>query len=416
MKNFTQNILFILFLTLSAIVKSQDLISFQEGNLYGFKNTEGKIIVQPKYDWVGYRFYNGFILVQQNRKNGIMDNKGNIVVPLKYESIAIDNYAKDSIIVASLNNIHGSIKYGYIDKKGNIVIDIKYEEIGNFHNGFFKVKRNGKYGVIDRNGNLLLTYKYSSISDFCNGYALVRIIDEDVNKNKYNQIAYGYIDTLGNEFIFHYPNYKNYKNEKYEISKELYETVDLFKVDDNTKLDKDALDGIFTQTLKVFRFDPIISSDNYCDINQVCVGYGLSVQGDLFLQGAVFHSQEKIKYFKKNTIHKIISSETLRSMTWSWLSPIYKNAFQSTDSFIQRAYKSIAQYLKDYINNYDQEKVEAYLKRDEKKFARYDINGNYDSNRKLSAFVDRLIIIHKIISVDDARKWINKIADEVLTW
>lgn len=411
MKNFTQNIIFTLFLLFSTIAKSQDLISFQQGNLFGFKNTDGKIIVQPKYDWVGYEFYNGFILVRQYYKNGIMDNKGNIVLPLKYDYINIDKYVTDSIFAVSINN-----KFGYIDRKGNVVVDINYEDVGNFQNGFFKVKRNGKYGVIDKSGNLLLTYKYSSITNFCNGYALVRISDDDVAKNKYNQIAYGYIDTLGNDFIFHYPNYKNYKNEKYEISKELYETVDLFKVDDNTKLDKDALDGIFTRTLKDFRFDPINVISNYCDINRVCVGYGLGVQGDLFSQGAVFHSQEKIKYFKKNTIYKIISSETLREITWSWLSPIYKKAFQSTDSFIQKAYKEIAQYLKDYINNYDQEKVEAYLKRDEKKFARYDINGNYDYNRKLSAFVDRLIIIHKIISVDDAKKWINKIADEVLTW
>jgi hypothetical protein len=403
---------YVLISFISVTSYGQDLISFQEGNLYGFKNTDGKIIVQPKYDWVGCRFYNGFTLVQQDGKNGVMDNKGNVVIPLKYNSIDISNYATEEIISVSIDN-----KYGYIDKKGNVVIDIKYENTGNFKNGLLRVMENGKWGIIKSDRTILANCSYDEIKNYCNGYAIVRIGNgEKLYMEKYKTIKYGYVDSFQNEFLYDFPNYNVYKNEKYSVDKEFYNNHDLFKIDDKTKLNKQIVDSLFLTALIEFKIAPVISLDDYCRINKVCIGYGLSIQGDLFLQGAVFQTQEKIKYFKKNTIHKIISSETLRFMAWSWLSPIYKKAFQSTDPFIQKTYKSIAQYLKDYINNYQQQKVETYLKNDEKKFARYDMNGNLDPNRKLSAFIDRLIIMHRIISIDDAKKWINIIADEVLTW
>ena len=62
------------------------------------------------------------------------------------------------------------------------------------------------------------------------------------------------------------------------------------------------------------------------------------------------------------------------------------------------------------------EKVKAYLQRDESRFAHYDSDGKYNPYRKLFAFIDRLIIVHQVITVDDAKRWINKMADEVLTW
>ena len=119
---------------------------------------------------------------------------------------------------------------------------------------------------------------------------------------------------------------------------------------------------------------------------------------------------------KQKTIYNVISSETLRELVWSWISPYYKKSFESLNPFVKKSYKDIALYLKNYINNYDEQEVRDYLKRDEKKFAHYDMNGDYDPCRKLSACVDRLIIIRKVISVSDAKKWINKMADEVMSW
>lgn len=404
----------VIFLLLSNNTQGQDkLISFKnkKGNLYGFKSTSGKVVVKPQYDWIGYTFVNGHTLVKKNDKVGVMNDKGEIVISLLYNGIDIQAFAKDSVILVIQNG-----KYGYIDKAGNILIPIKYEDIGNYHNGQYRVKENGKWGLVNVKGDILLPIMYSNIvKPFCDGYATVEIRsgEDTINNEKSKLKKYGYVDTLHNEFLYETDSI-SYEFETYPIHSELFNKEDLFKINDTIKLKKELADNIFSYALAEFKTGYLFA--DFCKLNQICVGYGLLLNGDILRVRSFFHTKNESEYFTKNTIYKIISTEYLREMTWTWISPIYKKIFQSTNSIIQKTYKDIAIYLKNYINNYDKEKVEEYLKRDERKFAQLDINGNFDPNRKLSAFIDRLIIIHKVINVEDAKYWVNKISDEVLNW
>jgi hypothetical protein len=393
-------------------IHGQNLISFKEDDKYGFKNSVGEIIVKPKYDDVGWKFFNGLVTVEINYKVGVMDSLGREIIKPKYQFIDITT--NEEIMGAELNDL-----WGYIDKKGEIVVPIEYEEVRHYKygNGLYKVKKNGKYGFISRDLDVIIPCKYSELSSFCNGYALIEIggYNPDNTYEKYRPpVQIGFVDSSGIEYLSKYTHRWKYYQKITKIPNELFENKSLFKTSETKKLNREIADSLYTQYLNHFKY-PTRYLESYCKIKNSLIAYGLSISGQTW--GIIpENKKEEVTYLKKNTVYRIIASETLRNKTWNLISGQLKIGFKSSNKLIQKAYKEIALYLKNYINNYDRVKVEKYLRRDEKKFAYYDMDGKLDSNRKLSAFVDRLIIIHKVISVDDAKAWINRIADDVAKW
>ncbi len=522
MKILRQNIFILtLFLVLTACSTKQAIVPFKDGNKYGFKSLYGKIIIEPKYDGVGWDFYNGFMSVKNNGKWGFINEKGDIITEIKYDYVG--DFSKDGIATAELNGLFGFINktgkeiipfiyentwgfqngiakvkknnlWGFIDTKGDIIIPIEYEDFkyskwsegligacknhkwgfidktnkiiipfgyydvgtfseglalaaesyykwgyidhndtaiipfiyenpkycdqnaGNFKNGIAQVRLEDKSGYINKKGEIIIPIKYHCVKQFCKGYAYAEIDNGESNfGNKHKILLYGYIDSIGNEYLYDYPNFNNYNWHITAAPKEIPDSSYLLKSWDTTQTRPWTIEKLLAHGLDAFREEPT-SYPDLCTINEICVSYGLMLGGGNFGEDFIYPNKETWNYFKENTIYKVISSELLRQIVWNWIAPYYKNSFQSLNPFAQKTYKNIAVYLRNYINRYDKNKVEVYLKKDEKKFAYFDMNGNYDPNRKLSAFVDRLIIIHKVITVDEAKTWINKIADEVVTW
>ena len=80
---------------------------------------------------------------RKDNKWGLLDDKGNIVVPYIYDHIfGFDDYS--GLGVVELNG-----KKGYIDKKGNIIIQLIYDDARGFNEGLSAVKLNDKWGYIN---------------------------------------------------------------------------------------------------------------------------------------------------------------------------------------------------------------------------------------------------------------------------
>ena len=226
---------------------AQQLIRFKGSNgKFGFKDNTGKVIVQPKYDDVGYMNM-GVALVVNEGKKALIDTSGKEITPFKYDHIF--NFKEDLAAV----NIGGYYdndkddvlggKWGYINKKGIEITPIKYDYAYDFASGLAKVEinnsilfidktgkevsnplqikteqdnvvytptiplakpigklikyqdNNKKYGLKDSKGTIIIAPKFDYVNEFENGLARVRI---GVN---YETWKYGYIDSLGNEVI-----------------------------------------------------------------------------------------------------------------------------------------------------------------------------------------------------------------------
>lgn len=131
-------------------------------------------------------FYDGYAIVKNNGKYGIIDTDFNVVVDYKYDSLRkIDDILYDAV--------KGG-KHGVIDTNDNTVIDFDYWRIGRkFSEGLLPVfleKDNAAY--VDKNGKIRFKSKFSDVDIFVGGYACVK--DKATGK-------YGVIDSEGNYII-----------------------------------------------------------------------------------------------------------------------------------------------------------------------------------------------------------------------
>ena len=157
---------------------------------YACLNKTGKIIIDFKeYDYIGFhQISQGYILVTKNDKQGLVNVKNEIVLPLEYDNIGFFRNG--------FRNVGKNNKECVLNDSLKMVIDFKYNSIGNFS----KIQANGKQiasatlnsktGCIDTKGNIVIPFLYQVIQQFEDGIAQV------YDKNKY-----GYIDQTGKVII-----------------------------------------------------------------------------------------------------------------------------------------------------------------------------------------------------------------------
>ena len=66
-----------------SVVENVPVTVFKQDNLFGLKDAEGNIIVEPQYKKM-IKLGNSSFIVQKRSKFGLTDYSGNILVPVKY--------------------------------------------------------------------------------------------------------------------------------------------------------------------------------------------------------------------------------------------------------------------------------------------------------------------------------------------
>ena len=196
----------------------KSIIGFKENGKWGFKKTNGEILINPKYDFVS-DFQHGVVIVKTNSKEGlintsdsviiyfgkyddiydfkdnrarvkkdnyfgIIDQNGNEILPCEY--ISADNYRFHLCQLSNKNK-----KEGIVDLNGKIIIPFIYDKLIQMQlEGVIKGKRNGKWGYINYRGEDLIKFEYDFIDQPVNGMIAVK-------KDK----KFGFINTHGEEII-----------------------------------------------------------------------------------------------------------------------------------------------------------------------------------------------------------------------
>ena len=109
--------------TYSVNVVTDEVQIFSSNWMYGVKDADGNVIVEPIYDYID-DFYNGYAPVESNDLWGVIDKEGNLVIPCEYERI---EYSYDF----PSNEESGSFSYGY-----NAF-------------GYYAIRKNDKIGYIN---------------------------------------------------------------------------------------------------------------------------------------------------------------------------------------------------------------------------------------------------------------------------
>lgn len=247
---------------------------YREGDFVGFINTDGKIVIAPKFQ-KAFNFENGYAKVRENDKWGLIDESGNYFVKTEYDGIS--NFLNGQV-VGNKGDVYGLIvdgefkevsgaqkiwdfsvngentyakmndKIGFIDNKGNWIIEPTYDKVRAFKNGLAPVMKDKKWGYINVSGELKIPFEYRDAEVFSSdGLAPVKIdkLWGFINAEGKLIIEDKYVITAGGFSIFQKNNQKGfyeglarvkkektwvYLNTKGEILNNLtFENLELFK-------------------------------------------------------------------------------------------------------------------------------------------------------------------------------------------
>jgi hypothetical protein len=161
-----------------------DYLKITDNGKWGFVDIEGKIRIEPKFEWLE-NFTEGLCPATLNGKVGYINKFGKTIIDFLFEE---GEEFKEGRAVVKVNN-----KFSVIDRNGKIISE-NWDEISDFSEGFAAVKKYDNIGYINKNGELAIECKFASASDFVNGKAIV-----EFNK-KFGVILNNGVFIIPNEF------------------------------------------------------------------------------------------------------------------------------------------------------------------------------------------------------------------------
>ncbi len=165
---------------------SEGLFLVSEDGKYGYVNIKGNLVIPLIYDSAG-SFSDGLARVMKDGRRLYIDKTGKEIFSTNYKWTY--DFSEGLVFV---KNDKG--EYGFLNKKGEIAIPFRKLEneydTYDFKEGLSRVKRNGKYGFMDKTGKIVIPCIYTNVGNFSEGVAYV-----DTKKGR------GYIDKNGKVII-----------------------------------------------------------------------------------------------------------------------------------------------------------------------------------------------------------------------
>lgn len=243
------SILGIYLLVTSSKASTINLIKFSELNKVGYMDSDGTIVVKPKY-LSGTEFYNGYAIVKNDSNlYCVLNGKGVFEVQCgNYTYIGL----YDGKYIASKITSNG-LKQAMLDKKLDNITKFKYDNISYINNGIFTFKRDETVGLLNDLGKEIYSFKVDEVDDknisvevsnskTKNRYAKVKVNDSttiinietgaevynytldevsvldnnvfSIRDSKYDNNTYIYIEN--NEIAFQTVNYKYVRIDNYK--------------------------------------------------------------------------------------------------------------------------------------------------------------------------------------------------------
>jgi hypothetical protein len=170
-------VLFFLFFVLSLhAIHAQELVPFRENSLWGYKDQQGTVRIQPQYGYAT-KFSGNYAVVSKNHLLGTINTSNEVVIPFQHEYLR----PLDSIeFLFGKRAVHfGEYKLGVMSRQGVVKIPSLYSGILK-QQGLYIVTRQEDslvskqpggdvrstkqwYGLIDSSGKTLLSVKFESI-------------------------------------------------------------------------------------------------------------------------------------------------------------------------------------------------------------------------------------------------------------
>lgn len=148
---------------------SEGMIGFQRGELWGFMDKRGKVMVEPLYEDIK-PYTRGIARVKKEGKWGVIDRKGKTIANFEYEHL--------SYFYGGYARAKKDDKWGFIDFAGEVAVDIKYDDLKPLSSGLALFKKEDKWGYINRYGATRIPAKFDLANNFSEELAQVKVGDK----------------------------------------------------------------------------------------------------------------------------------------------------------------------------------------------------------------------------------------------
>ena len=153
---------------------------FSKGR-WRYVNTDKELLLNEFFEKAGF-FHEGHAYVVKEGKYGVIDLKGNYVIPCEHDGA---RNVEHGLIPLKKNFL-----WGFADTSGKVMIPFLYENFTFRDDGTIHVEQNDQWGMIDYSGKQLILPLYDQDFKFEKGIAVVR--------RKYK---YGLIDETGKMLV-----------------------------------------------------------------------------------------------------------------------------------------------------------------------------------------------------------------------
>lgn len=190
-----------------------DTISYsivRKGDRYGLINSHGEIVLPIKYESIReYNKWGEFLIARIAGKEALLTKSGDTIFPFKYESIDPCFYDQNNRFIVEQNG-----HFGVIDLSQETIIPIEFDHISNWveygPKAHFVIKKR-KHGLIGREGDVIVPPLYDEIvvdnTDIIKVkqrglYGTVNWNHEVIHKIEYDQVEWewpnlsGPVDTI----------------------------------------------------------------------------------------------------------------------------------------------------------------------------------------------------------------------------
>lgn len=186
---------------LAAQFEATNLLPIKIEHKWGLINTNGNIVLPPKYDLIGTKFGGQqmigtrisprYVTVQLDNKIGLINLQGQEVLAPLFDDV-IESYP-DSIFTVQKDG-----KLLVVNGKGETIFDGKYEEVipVSGYRNIYIIKENGKYGLLKKGDDYLIPIEYS----FLKVHQLRRAFLEFKNSTSFENKKIGIVN-FKNEII-----------------------------------------------------------------------------------------------------------------------------------------------------------------------------------------------------------------------
>lgn len=163
---------------------------FSSESKVGFINKKGQIVIPMEYesaqmiDSKETDVVKNPVIVKRNGKYGVVTSKNELLIPIKYQGLSFTgnhlnksektSQSKEDIIL-SFAESEPTWKWGLLDIKGNVIVPLVYDRYYGVRfdkNGkeYYIFEQNRKWGAVDSSNNILVPF------DFINEYEVERLV------------------------------------------------------------------------------------------------------------------------------------------------------------------------------------------------------------------------------------------------